>query len=255
MDVIRMSPPTWESSLLSNLLIFAIGSPLLVAGLSLSGIVSAFLLGTLTWRAFGTSGFILVATYFVIGTAVTKLKIAQKEAEGVAEKRRGRRGPSSVVGSSAAGLVCALLSIYGIGGVHFLKFWNLGFVSSFCTKLSDTASSEIGKAYGKTTYLATNLKIVPRGTEGAVSVEGTVSGVCAATILAAVSYFLGEIDVRAAIICVIASQIANFGESLIGASLQEKEGFLWLNNDVVNVINISIGCVLAILMQHLVEKI
>lgn len=38
-----------------------------------------------------------------------------------------------------------------------------------------------------------------------------------------------QIDVRAAIICVIASQIANFGESLIGASLQEKEGFLWVS--------------------------
>lgn len=38
-----------------------------------------------------------------------------------------------------------------------------------------------------------------------------------------------QIDVRAAVICVIASQIANLGESLIGASLQEKEGFLWVS--------------------------
>lgn len=79
------------------------------------------------------------------------MKFAQKEAQGVAEKRKGRRGPGSVIGSSAAGCVFAFLSIYGIGGREFHRLWELGFVASFCTKLSDTVSSEIGKAYGKTT--------------------------------------------------------------------------------------------------------
>ena len=64
--LIQSSPPTWQSALLSNLIIFVLGSPILVSGLSLSGIASAFLLGTLTWRAFGSSGFLLVATYFII---------------------------------------------------------------------------------------------------------------------------------------------------------------------------------------------
>ncbi|KAK1320164.1 hypothetical protein QJS10_CPA03g00784 [Acorus calamus] len=151
LDLIQVSPPTWESSILSNLVIFVLGSPILVTGLSASGVAAAFMLGTLTWRAFGGSGFLLVAAYFVIGTAATKLKITQKEALGVAEKRRGRRGPGSVIGSSAAGCVCAFLSIYGVGGEVVAALWRLAFVASFCTKVSDTVSSEIGKAYGKTT--------------------------------------------------------------------------------------------------------
>ncbi|KAG4989452.1 hypothetical protein JHK82_031778 [Glycine max] len=65
------------------------------------GIGAAFLLGTLTWRAFGPSVFFLVATYFVIGTAATKVKMTQKVAQGVAEKKRGRRGPGSVIGSKS----------------------------------------------------------------------------------------------------------------------------------------------------------
>ncbi|OVA01473.1 Protein of unknown function DUF92 [Macleaya cordata] len=250
LDILQSSPPTWESSLLNNLLIFMVGSPILVTGLSLSGIAAAFLLGTLTWRAFGPSGFLLVASYFVIGTAATKVKMAQKEAQGVAEKRKGRRGPSSVIGSSAAGCVCAFLSIYNVGGVAFSGLWQLGFVASFCTKLSDTVSSEVGKAYGKTTYLVTTFKVVPRGTEGAVSVEGTVAGLLASILLASVGCLMGEVSVPQAVICVMASQIANLGESLIGAALQDKEGFRWLNNDVVNVINISLGSVLAVLMQQ-----
>lgn len=251
-QLIQSSPATWQSAILSNLLIFLVGSPILVTGLSLSGIGAAFLLGTLTWRGFGPSGFLLVAVYFVIGTAVTKIKMAQKEAQGVAEKRKGRRGPGSVIGSSAAGCVCALLSIYGVGGKTFARLWELGFVASFCTKLSDTVSSEIGKAYGKTTYLVTTFKVVPRGTEGAVSVEGTVAGVVASILLATVGCLLGEIKVAEAVICVLASQIANVGESVIGAVLQEKEGFKWLNNDAVNVINITLGSILAILIQQFV---
>ncbi|XP_051124745.1 protein VTE6, chloroplastic [Andrographis paniculata] len=250
-NLVQSSPPTWQSAVFSNAVIFTLGSPLLAPGLSLPGVAAAFLLGTITWRAFGSPGFILVATYFLIGTAVTKVKIAQKEAQGIAEKRKGRRGPGSVIGSSAAGCICALLSIYGIGGVVFNRSWELGFVASFCTKLSDTVSSEIGKAYGKTTYLVTTFKIVPRGTEGAVSVEGTVAGLAASIFLAYVGYLMGLIDVPKAIICVVASQIANLGESIIGAVLQGKEGFQWLNNDAVNVINISLGSILAILMQQL----
>ncbi|KAL4204427.1 hypothetical protein AMTRI_Chr01g131990 [Amborella trichopoda] len=194
LDPIGASIPTWESAIVCNLLIFLVGFPILVSGLSASGIGAAFLLGVLTWRAFGASGFLLVAIYFIIGTAATKLKIAQKEAQGVAEQRRGRRGPGSVIGSSAAGCFCAFLSIYGIGGSQLSALWQLGFVASFCTKLSDTVSSEIGKAYGKTTYLVTTLKVVPKGTEGAVSFEGTVAGFIASVILASISCFLGKYD-------------------------------------------------------------
>lgn len=249
---IQSSPPTWQSAVLSNILIFVLGTPLLVSGLSLSGTAAAFLLGTLTWRAFGSSGFLLVATYYVVGTAATKVKMAQKEADGVAEKRKGRRGPGSVIGSSVAGCICAFLSISGVGGEAFARLWELGFVASFCTKLNDTVSSEIGKAYGKTTYLVTTFKIVPRGTEGAVSIEGTFAGLLASAFLASVGFLMGEINIREGIICVIASQIANVGESIIGAALQEKEGFRWLNNDVANIINISLGSILAVLMQQLV---
>lgn len=253
LDLLQTSPPTWESAIASNLLIFVVGSPLLLAGLSGPGIAAAFTLGVLTWRAFGSAGFFLVATYFVIGTAATKLKIAQKEAQGIAEKRSGRRGPASVIGSSAAGCACALLSLYaGVGGGEvFRRLCELGFVASFCTKLSDTVSSEVGKAYGRTTYLITNFQVVPRGTEGAVSVEGTVAGLLAAVVLAGGGYLLGEVDMTGAVVAVVASQIANVGESIIGSVFQEKEGFRWLNNDVVNVINISVGSILAVLMRQI----
>ena len=46
------------------------------------------------------------------------------------------------------------------------------------------------QAYGKTAYLITTLKRVPRGTEGAVSLEGTAAGIAAAAIFSATALLL-----------------------------------------------------------------
>nr|GMD87558.1 protein VTE6, chloroplastic [Ipomoea batatas]GMD90252.1 protein VTE6, chloroplastic [Ipomoea batatas]GME09116.1 protein VTE6, chloroplastic [Ipomoea batatas] len=73
MQLLKASPPTWHSAVLSNIIIFLLGMPIIVPGLSLSGIGAAFLLGVLTWRAFGPSGFLLVATYFVIVSSKSNL--------------------------------------------------------------------------------------------------------------------------------------------------------------------------------------
>ena len=51
----------------------------------------------------------------------------------------------------------------------------LAYVPSLATKLGDTFASEIGKAYGKTTFLITTFERVEPGTEGAVSAEGTAA--------------------------------------------------------------------------------
>ena len=54
-------------------------------------------------------------------------------------------------------------------------------------------SSEIGKAYGKRAYLLTTLREVPRGTEGAVSLEGSVAGVAAALGFSGLACLLGQV--------------------------------------------------------------
>ena len=69
-------------------------------------------------------------------------------------------------------------------------------MASFASKLSDTVSSEVGKAYGRTTYLATSFEVVPRGTEGAVSLEGTLAGVAAAVLFSVISLGLNQVLLR-----------------------------------------------------------
>ena len=195
--------------------------------------------------AFGVGGYVLVCLYFVLGSAVTKLKLEQKQKEGIAEARSGRRGVGSVWGSGIAGVVCALAVLTGAPGG--MEAWRLGFVASFCSKLSDTTASEVGKAYGKTTYLSTPpFTRVPRGTEGAVSLEGTLAGVAASAVFAGVALGAGQVDLYGAVIAVAAAFVATTFESMLGATVQGREGLQWLNNDVVNMLQISLAATIAV---------
>ena len=171
----------------------------------------------------------------------SKLKLKEKQPEGIAEARSGRRSIGSVLGSGFAGIICALLALI-TGNVELFR---LGFIASFASKLADTTSSEVGKAYGKTTYLITSLKLVPRGTEGAVSAEGTLAGIVAAAGVAGVAAALGQVESISEIgVVVVASLVANLLESVVGASVQGKVD--WLTNDVVNGMQISVAAALAV---------
>ena len=58
---------------------------------------------------------------------------------------------------------------------------------------TDCCQRQVGKAYGRTTYLSTTFQRVPRGTEGAVSVEGTLAGAAASLLMAALSLLGGQV--------------------------------------------------------------
>ncbi len=225
--------------------------------LTRAGLLHGWLLGVILWGCLGWQGYLVVLFYFLVGSAVTRIGMAQKEAEGIAEKRSGARGPENVWGSALTGTLCALgvlivpivypsakVSPLGDGGITYLLL--LGFVASFSTKLSDTCASEVGKAYGKRTFLITTLQPVPRGTEGAVSLEGTLAGIVGSAAMSLVGWLVGLIDLTGVIFCVLAAFIATNIESLIGATLQAKVS--WLTNEVVNILNTLIGAIAAVLL-------
>lgn len=245
LDLIMANPWLVAIALNSILLVVAIAIPKKL--LTPAGLINAWGLGVVVWGTLGWHGYGVVMFYFLVGSAVTRIGMAQKEAEGIAEKRDGARGPENVWGSAFTATICAL-------GVAAIKLgwldprWEalllLGYVASFSTKLADTTASEVGKAYGKSTFLITTLKPVPRGTEGAVSLEGTLAGIVGGITICLVAYSLGMITLKGVIICTIAAFIATNLESVIGATLQSKLD--WLTNELVNVINTIIGAVVAI---------
>lgn len=220
--------------------------------LTLSGIINAWILGVLIWGSLGWQGYLIVGFYFLVGSGVTRIKIKQKEAEGIAEKRSGARGAENVWGSALIAAFCAL-GILIFKDSYIQSLLMLGYIANFSTKLSDTTASEIGKAYGKSTFLITTLKPVPRGTEGAVSLEGTLAGIFASLIISLLGFAVNLINFQGVIISVIAAFVATTMESLIGATLQAK--ITWLSNELVNIINTLIGAICAIMLMILINQI
>ena len=237
----------WILALILNsiLLIFAFIVPKKL--LTPLGYFNAWILGVIVWGTLSWQGYGVVMFYFLVGSGVTKIGMAEKEAAGIAEKRSGVRGPENVWGSALIATFCALGTLFFDDG--WTQLLVLGYVASFSTKLSDTTASEVGKAYGKRTFLITTLKPVSPGTEGAVSLEGTLAGMVASAVIALVGYGVGLVDLMGIVYCIIAAFIATNLESVIGATLQEN--LEWMTNEIVNIINTFIGAVVAILLAWL----
>jgi uncharacterized protein (TIGR00297 family) len=240
---------------LSNPWLFAIGlnTLLLIIGLiapkkllTVMGYLHAWVLGVIVWGCLQWQGYLIVMFYFLVGSAITRVGMAEKLAAGIAEKREGKRGPENVWGSALIATICAILSLVF---PEQKSFFLIGYVASFATKLSDTCASEIGKVYGKRTFLITTFQPVPKGTEGAVSLEGTLAGIIASVAIAGLAWSINMIEAMAIVICILAAFIATNLESVIGATLQEK--FVWLTNEVVNIINTLIGALFALICTYL----
>lgn len=216
-----------------------------------AGLLHAWALGVIIWGTLGWRGYTVMMFYFLVGSAVTRIGLKQKEEEGIAEKRSGARGPENVWGSALIAVLCALgVYAFALSSIVALQklvlLLVLGYVASMSTKLSDTCASEVGKAYGKQTFLITTLQPVARGTEGAVSLEGTLAGVVGSAAIATLAWVVGLTSPIGIPICIVAAFIATTLESVIGATLQSR--FEWLTNELVNVLNTLIGAIAAILI-------
>ncbi len=245
----------WEGWLLGavlNALLLALAWRLPKKLLTPSGYLHAWGLGVLIWGCLGWRGYAVMMLYFLAGSAVTRLGKARKEAAGIAEGRSGARGPENVWGSALAAAVCgvAIALVNTLASPAQSELWlpplALAYVSSLATKLSDTTASEVGKAYGQRTFLITSLRPVPPGTEGAVSLEGTLAGVAGSLVIALGGWAVGFVSPWGILLCLVVALIATTVESLIGATLQTQ--ISWLTNELVNGINTTLGALLGLLL-------
>jgi len=219
-----------------------------------AGLRHALFLGVLLWTALSWQGYSLCFSFLIVGSLVTKLGRAEKEALGIAEKRGGARGPENLWGAAAVAAFCAACVLVLDMFFAVYPFYKIArstllvaYTAALATKTSDTTASEIGKAYGRTTYLVTSFELVPKGTEGAVSLEGTVAGTVASLLAAVYGVGIGFVqgwpDV---LIVVFAAFIATTAESVIGATIQEDRKW---SNEFVNFLNTAIGAAVAIIVR------
>jgi uncharacterized protein (TIGR00297 family) len=212
----------------------------LAGGVSRSGVLAGVVLGTAIWAFVDWRGYLLLLGFFVLGTLATKIGFARKAAAGIAQGNQGRRGARNALAKTLVAGACGVFA--ATTPAPWAALFALGFAAAFATAACDTVSSEIGKAFGRHTFLVTTMRPVPRGTEGAISAEGTLAGVAAAGAMAGVGVASGFLGPAAWWIVPIAAVVANLLESLLGATV-ERRGLL--DNEAVNFLNTLFGAVLA----------
>ncbi|HKQ96771.1 MAG TPA: DUF92 domain-containing protein, partial [Candidatus Polarisedimenticolia bacterium] len=204
-----------------------------------SGMAAGFAVGVLTWTLGGPAAFAILIAFFVLGSATTRLGRARKERLGVAQGKKGARSARHAIANCGVAVYLALLATTAPAPALVL----LAFVAAYATAAFDTLSSEIGQAWGGRPVMITTLKRVPIGTDGAVSLLGTVAGFGGAAAIAGLARGLGMVDTAAIPIVLVAAFVGSNADSILGATL-ERRGLM--DNEAVNFSNTLVGALAAL---------
>ncbi len=128
----------------------------------------------------------------------------------------------------------------------------VAYAAAVAAAAADTCSSEIGKAYGRRTLLITTLRPAVPGTEGAVSLEGTMAGLVGSAVVAAFGAGLGLYDGPLALVVALAGLLGSLAESVLG-TVAERKG--WMGNDRLNAFNTAAGAGMAMGMVWAAERL
>ena len=213
-------------------------------GGALMGVLVAFVL----ILAAGVAGFVPLLTVFVITVLATRLGHARKQQLGVAERGPGRSA-SQVLANLGATTLCALPVIWfpRLTGILLA-----GAMAALAEAAADTASSEIGQATARAAYMITDFREAPIGTNGAISVVGTLAGCVAACLVAWVGAFFQVVSWNWTPLIALAGIAGMFFDSVLGATWENSGK---MGNDAVNFVSTVFAADLALTVAMVMEKV
>jgi uncharacterized protein (TIGR00297 family) len=206
---------------------------------TVAGMLAGAFVGVVIYACAGGAAWIFLFAAFFVATAASRLGLKRKTLLGIAEERGGRRGAGNAFANCGVATIAAAAMVFTPHAAPAL----IAFVAALTAGGSDTVASEIGKAWGRATFLVTSLNRVKPGTPGALSLEGTAAGIVAALGLAAFAAELGLVPSWTVVPIVVAATAGSLVESALGATL---EGPGILNNDMLNFINTAVAAGVAL---------
>lgn len=170
--------------------------------------------------------------------AATRIGRSRKERLGTAEARRGRSASQVAANLGMAALVASdPVNVWLLDSRWLPRPAHAGALllamplAALAEAAADTASSEIGQVLGGRPRMITTMRAVEPGTDGAVSVAGTLAGLVAAAIVAGAGSWALRGDWTLFKLSCAGAVFGLLFDSLLGATLERKG---WLNNDAVN---------------------
>ena len=200
--------------------------------LDLFGSAVMIIMGVVIIFSAGANWLLLIILFLVMSLLATRYSKKYKRSLGQFE---GRRTTKNVISNGVVACFMAAFSPF-VGG----------FIGAIATATSDTLASEIG-VLDAHPRLITTFQSVDPGTNGAVSVLGTVVGIIGAAIIGIAAYLLGIVPfpLSAITVSIISGTVGCFMDSILGA-LFENRGLI--TNEHVNLMATIVGAIVGILL-------
>jgi uncharacterized protein (TIGR00297 family) len=214
---------------------------ILLSKLTVTASLTGGTIACLIFIGAGYVGIAMLATFFILGSAATSWKLSLKQQLGFAEKNKGKRTTSQVLANGGISAITSLLAwLYPAQKNLFL----LIMAASLASATADTLSSELGTIYGRKFYNIITLKKDTRGSDGVISIEGTIIGL-AGSVLISIIYTLGLDLNKNFLWIIIAGTVGNLADSVLGATLERSN---LLHNNTVNFLNTLTAAITASLL-------
>jgi uncharacterized protein (TIGR00297 family) len=175
---------------------------------------------------------------FLLTFSATRFGRGKKQRLGVAEDKRGRNAAQVAANLGVAGLGAATALAHPLPGTCYAVF----VAAALAEATADTLASELGEVLGGQPVMVTTRHRVPPGTDGAISLAGTLAGSGGAVLVVLVAMLSLGLGVSDAVCAGLGAVGGLFVDSLLGATA-ERCG--WLNNDAVNFLSTFAAAVIA----------
>ncbi len=179
----------------------------------------------------------LLLAMLVLTLGASRIGRHRKEAQGTAEPRHGRTASQVAANLGVAALAGSLLYRNGMVLAHVAMLAALGEAAA------DTLASELGQLAAAPPRMLLTGRVAAPGTDGAVSVPGTLAGLAGAALLALLARWCFALPWWGCALGFGAAVFGLFFDSVLG-QLLERRG--WLNNDAVNFLSTAASAALAL---------
>ncbi|MGC2694789.1 MAG: DUF92 domain-containing protein, partial [Candidatus Angelobacter sp.] len=148
---------------------------------ALAGSAVAFIMAIRDLRMF-----LALLVVFAVTLVATRAGYERKQQLRAAEPPGGRTAAQAMANLGMAALVVAVAPLH----------WPVLALAALAEAAADTSSSEIGMAFPGKTILLTTLKSVPAGTDGGISLVGTLAALLGAAAVASIAVVPGMVSPR-----------------------------------------------------------